>query len=163
MNLDSVNQQMKLIDNSWLVSFSLIIALYVCVYVHMNVQPCVIGIELVNKTKMWTSQQRERDFLDKYLNIHWNQKTTKISRDIISNSDKSSYAVIHWATLSKWDADQKKRKIKEYFQGQSRNRASQKGGVMRLAERFSEREKEQKEWTAGESRKFKVSCYLSST
>lgn len=34
--------------------------------------------------------------------------------------------------------------IKECFQGQSRNRALQTGGMTRLAERFSEREKQQK-------------------
>lgn len=57
---------------------------------------------------MWSTQQSERDVLDKYLNIHRNQKTTKISRDIILDSDKSIYAVIHWATLPKWNADKKK-------------------------------------------------------
>jgi hypothetical protein len=36
--------------------------------------------------------------------------------------------------------------------------------VMCLAERLSEREKQQKEWSAGEGKKkFKASCYLSST
>lgn len=38
----------------------------------------------------------------------------------------------------------KRRKIKAFFQGQSRNQAVQKEGMMCLAERVSEREKQQR-------------------
>lgn len=90
--------------------------------------------------------------LDKYLNIHWNQKTTKISRDIISNSDKSIYAVVHWATLPKWNVDKKKKDQRML------SRTEQELGIARerwlvWQKGFGEREKQCKKWTSGGKQK----------
>lgn len=98
--------------------------------------------------------------LDKYLNIHWNQKTTKISRDIISNSDKSIYAVVHWATLPKWNADKRKKDQRML----SKDRAGIghcKGKIWRVWQKgLVKREKQCKSELLGKAKSYKchVTC-----